>query len=243
MNYHVRALKNGECQVRVDVAFLDRIGRIETTPFYLYVWVIEGGDKTVLVDTGPKELAGFNQATQEYIPGGVHQTEDEYTPNLLRKAGVDPAKVDFVILTHLHYDHVAFVELVPNATVVINRKGFLDAFPNVCKDILAPLMSDWPKRLHLAEDEEEILPDLRVKWVGGHSTCSQATLVRTEKGVAAIAGDAAYLFANLEEDRPIGWAPEANTRRALEILRAHADFVLPGHDPLILERYPGGVVA
>jgi glyoxylase-like metal-dependent hydrolase (beta-lactamase superfamily II) len=243
MKHHLRALKNGECNVRVDVAFKDRIGSTDTTPFYLYIWLIQGEAGTAVVDTGPKELEGFNRATAEYIPGGVVQTESEYTPNLLENAGVDPAEVDFVILTHLHYDHCGFVELFPKAEIVINRKGFLDAFPNVPKEILEPLMNDWPKRLRLAEDEEKLLPGLRAKWIGGHSPCSQATVVDTEKGTFALAGDSAYLFANLEEDRPIGWIPEEEGRAALKRLRASADTVLPGHDPLILERYPDGVIA
>lgn len=241
--YSLRALKNGECRVRRDVAFLDEIGSTDTTPFCLYVWLIQGDGKTAIVDTGPKELEAFNEGTKEYIPGGIVQTEEEYTPNLLRRAGVDPGEVDFVIITHLHYDHCGFVELFPRARVVINRKGFLDAFPRVPKETMAPLMDDWPKRLWLAADDERILPGLRVKWVGGHSMCSQATIVETEKGKVALAGDAAYLFANLEEDRPIGWAPEEETRAALARLRESADLILPGHDPLILERYPDGVIA
>ena len=54
MNYRIRALKNGECQVREDVVFVDRFGKTGTHLFYLYVWEITGGGKTILVDTGSR---------------------------------------------------------------------------------------------------------------------------------------------------------------------------------------------
>ena len=243
MNYRIQALKNGECQVREDVVFLDRIGKEGTHLFYLYVWKITGEGKTILVDTGPRDVEAFNRGTAAYIPGGVTQAEGEYTPDLLADEGIRPEDVDYLILTHLHGDHCEFSGLFPNARVVINRRGFLDNFPRVPKSILEPLMPDWPTRLHLAEDEEEILPGLQVRWVGAHSPECQLILVQTENGRAVITGDVCYLYANHEEDRPIGWIPEEEGRRALRKIRESGEIILPGHDPLILERYPGGMIA
>lgn len=236
----ITAIPNGRCNVREDVVFADCFGKQGTHPFLLYVFALRGPGHLALVDTGPKTLEGFNRATAEYIPGGVAQTPEEETPRALAKAGIDPAEVEWVILTHLHYDHCSYVELFPNATVVANRKGFLGSFPHVAKEILEPLMPDWPRRLRLAEDEETIAPGLSVMWTGGHSPCTQVIFVDTAAGRVCICGDAVYYYANLEQNRPIGWADPKETAPILDKIRQRCDLILPGHDPAILERHPGG---
>ena len=39
------------------------------------------------------------------------------------------------------------------------------------------------------------------------------------------------------------WVDDDRRWRALETARFTADFVLTGHDPLVLEKYPGGLMA
>src|SRR5258707_3030589 len=55
-------------------------------------WLVNTGDKLILVDTGTSNLFG---------PGLGRMAKN------LAAAGVDPAAVDMVILTHLHPDHAA----------------------------------------------------------------------------------------------------------------------------------------
>ena len=242
MEYSLQALPNGKCVVREDVVFSG--GSTEVVhPFYLYIWLIRGGGHTIVVDTGPKDLAAFNRGTAEYIPGGVTQEPDEETVAALAKAGVLPEDVDHVILTHLHGDHAHNFYLFENAKLVASRRGIVDGFPrSLPKVLLEPLIPGWPDSLVLTEDEE-VLPGIRCFWVGAHSACSQGIAVDTARGRFVLAGDAAYLFANVEENRAIGWADADDSLAALEKLRAAGDVVLPGHDPLIMQRYPGGVVA
>jgi len=240
--YSVRALPNGSCRVRGDVVFAGG-SREEFYPFRLYIWLIQDSTHTIIVDTGPKDLEGFNQATSEYIPGGVVQEEDEKTLPALKKAGVSPEDVDYVIITHFHGDHCTNADLFPNAKIVVSRRGFIENLPNgIPKEIMIAAVRNWPHSLILVEDEE-ILPGLRVFWVGGHSICSQAIAVRTKKGVVVLSGDAAYLFKNIEEEHPIGWTDPEDSLRAIKLLKSAGDIILPGHDPEILNRFPGGVIA
>ncbi|HEY3284008.1 MAG TPA: N-acyl homoserine lactonase family protein [Armatimonadota bacterium] len=237
-SYRLRALKCGECQVRDYITYAD--GGEETSTFYLYVWLIEGGERPMLVDTGPKDLGSFNAGTSQYIPGGVIQRPEEVTPELLRRAGVAPEEVSHVFATHLHADHYEYFDLFPNARLVANRQGFLEGLLGVRPSVMAALARRWPESLLLVEDEE-VLPGIRTLRLGCHSTCSQAIVVDTARGRAVLAGDGAYTYRNLEEDRPIGWADPLESRAALVKLRSAGDFVLPGHDPEILRRYPSGV--
>ena len=63
-----------------------------------------------------------------------------------------------------------------------------------------------------------------------------------DASISEQARDAAR-FGNLDQDDIIAiWMDEKQCRNALEIARTEPDLLLPGHDPLLLEKYPDGVV-
>ena len=81
----------------IDVEMFDKRGAVST---YLIT-----GETTVLIDTG-------SSTTAENLIAGI------------RDVGVDPQTLDFVLLSHLHLDHVGGVnklaEVCPNATFLTN---------------------------------------------------------------------------------------------------------------------------
>jgi glyoxylase-like metal-dependent hydrolase (beta-lactamase superfamily II) len=87
----------------------------EMAPTTFNEWLINTGDKLVLVDTGYSNAIG---------PLAGH------LPKTLAAAGVNPADIDAVVITHIHPDHclgllttdkqIAF----PNATVHVNGEEF-----------------------------------------------------------------------------------------------------------------------
>ena len=233
MKYHIRALRNGQCRVKDYITFGDRWSE-NTRLYFLYVWLVEGGEKPIIVDTGPKDIQAFNKATQRYIPGGVTQSPDETTLGSLAKAGVDPTGVGYVFITHMHADHFSNYHLFPNARIIVNEH----AFPGGVGD--AP--EDMKDSLILVGDEE-VLPGIRTFHLGLHSPDSQGIAIDTEKGTVVLSGDVAYTYENLENDRPIRSDDIEGSRDALRILKSKGDIILPGHDPLIMERYPNGIIA
>jgi len=239
VNYVIRALKVGQCEVRDYITFLDSESE-QTSTFYLYIWLIEGGSKPIVVDTGPKNPQAFAQATKRYIPS-LTQRPEERTPELLRRNGIDPADVSHVIVTHLHGDHYDYFDAFPNAQLVVNKRGFLAGLLGISRDVMIALAHRWPGSLRLVEDEQ-ILPGIRTFWLGCHSVCSQAVAVQTALGTAVITGDVAYKYENIETDRIISCPDPDECRRALARIRQAADIILPAHDPLVLERWPGGVI-
>ena len=66
--------------------------------------------------------------------------------------------------------------------------------------------------------------------------------VKTQRGWVVLASDAAHLYANMEEGRPfplvynVGEMLEGH--KMLQRLGTTPAHVIPGHDPLIMKRYP-----
>jgi N-acyl homoserine lactone hydrolase len=236
--YTIRAVKVGQCNVRDYITFQDSDSQ-DTSPFNLYVWVIEGGEHPIVVETGPKHPAEFSKATAKYIPGGVVQKPEERTPEALRRCGIDPASVSHVIATHLHGDHYDYFDAFPNARLVVSRCEYESA-GGVDADV-ARAISARPDALQLVADEE-IAPGVRIVPLGCHTDGSQGVLVRTWMGPVLLAGDVLYKYANLEQNRPIRSPDPSVCRAAMDRIRSLADIVLPAHDPLTLERWPGGII-
>jgi glyoxylase-like metal-dependent hydrolase (beta-lactamase superfamily II) len=240
--YTVRAIKVGECQVRDYITFQDSNSQ-ETSTYFLYIWVIEGGQRPILVETGPKYPEEFSKSTAQYIPGGVKQLPEERTVEALKRRGIDPANVSHVIATHLHPDHYDYFDAFPNARFVVNRREYEEN--STPRDRIAPdvrkALAARPGALQLVEDEE-IVPGVRVLPLGCHTLGSQGVLVRTHVGPVVLTGDVVYKYENVERDRPARTPDEGYCRRAMDKIRSLADIVLPAHDPLTLERWPGGII-
>jgi N-acyl homoserine lactone hydrolase len=225
---------------------------------YFYFFILRRDDgRIALVDTGVRDVDEINP----FIVAGVGERgrfrmamERESVPLLLRREGVDPAQVDYVFLTHFHYDHCSNVRLFPNARIVVSRRGWLATLapkhlkmvpdPVFPRDILAYLANEARERLILADDDEkEVAPGIGVFYTGGHTMCSQAVRVNTVEGTAVLTGDVIFLYENLEKDHPVGLNVNlTECYDAMAKIRREADIIVPPHDPELLARYPGGVV-
>jgi glyoxylase-like metal-dependent hydrolase (beta-lactamase superfamily II) len=247
--YHVRVFRTGTCRVKGRYAYFtyakDRDHRYD-----LYIGAITGNGLTALVDTGMESVAEMNRGAGFLMSELITQGPGEDTASILDEAGIEPAKVAYVFLTHCHYDHCSNLSMFPSAQVVVpayawdlwhthpERAAYLH------EGFLAYLEMLHGEGRLLFLDEGLVTGGLGVRRVGGHSPCSQFVYVNTSKGVVAFTGDTVQMYMNLEmndivhihEDEDECW-------RALEVARTTADFVLPGHDPQVLERYPGGIVA
>jgi len=232
VTYHIRAIENATCAVPGSVAFVGG-DRNEVYGYSLFIWLIEGGERPMLVDTGIKDCAEMNRHAGRVLAEPMVQSPGQDTESALRAHDVRPADIGCVFLTHFHYDHMSNLDLFPNATVVAARRGFEQVFPEP---------PEWMDRARLVDDEE-VFPGIHAFWVGGHTDSSMAVAVRTAGGVAVIAGDVVSLYANLERDIPVGVADDLDEcRRAMAKIRDAGDLVLPSHDPEVLRRHPGGVI-
>ena len=240
--YEVHAVKYAERQTSHNATFA--IKDLHDAPMRMdyFVWAISGAGRTWVVDLG------FDR---RYKRG---------ERNLLRTPaegldllGVDPAKVENVIITHLHYDHCGSLPDFPNARFhlqdeemkfatgrMLKHKAFrFGNFVEYTVDFVRALYDD---RLVFTDGSAELAPGLSVHRVGGHTHGMQVVRVHTRGGWLALASDAVHMYANMEKPNP--FPAVYNVGDMLEgyrTLRKLADgrpeMIVPGHDPLVMERY------
>jgi glyoxylase-like metal-dependent hydrolase (beta-lactamase superfamily II) len=255
--YSIKAIKFAEQTVPgPQMFFMSRWDEWMVADFFFFV--LRGDDGTVaLVDTGVRDV----DEIQPLVVAGVGHKgrfrmdmDRQSIPLLLQQEGIDPADVDYVLLTHLHYDHCSNAKLFPNARFVVSRTGWhltLDPphpalTPDILfpRDILAYLAGEARDRLILVDDEApDFLPGIGAFYVGGHTMCSQAFTVQTREGLAVFPGDTIFYYENLELNQPVGLAVDIlECYEAMDRVRGIVDIFVPPHDPLLLEKYPDGVV-
>ncbi len=214
-----------------------------------YLWVLRSKSRTIVVDTGIGGDVARRRGNSLLIP----------PVEALRQFGVEPLEVSDVILTHLHFDHVGNVEAFPNATFTLPRRelefwtGPLARrlhFQWTVEDEEIGLIADAHRRgrVRLIDGTEEIFDGITAHCVGGHSPGQQITVVANPQGDVVLASDAIHFYEEMELDRPyIVAANLAEMYEAYDLLRHLAakpgTSLLPGHDPLVMSRFPASRVA
>lgn len=118
----------------------------------------------------------------------------------MRVAGFDPATVDFVALSHLHFDHAGGLldrdgrRAFAQAKIVAQRAEWEIAFDDNPRIVAGYDQSELRLARHLAEadavdGEIELVPGVSVIATGGHTAGHQAIVVRGRSETVGFFGD------------------------------------------------------
>ena len=257
IEYSLRALRIGEAKGPGPIScYMGHWDRLEYGPHF--VWIAQGGGRTILVNTGlpqdPRDLEILNASCRAAHPENYFAPGHIWPPQqVLTEAGVKPEDVDTILIISMGTYATGNIELFPNADVYMSRTGWMDfwacerphAFPRgffFTDATLTYLVTDGWDRIHLVDDEE-ILPGVKMFWVGCHHRGSMAVSVATAKGRVVIS-DSIFIYENLDAGTPIGVLENIfECQDALVRIRKEADVVIPKHDPEVLTRYPDGIIA
>lgn len=212
-------------------------------PMDYFVWAAVSPERTVVVDTGfSAEVARRRGRDHLRCP-----TQG------LAALGIDAEHVPHVILTHLHYDHVGNLQEFPAATFVVQSEEMAfwtgrHAGRGLFRDLVEPddvarlVRANFDGRLRFVDGSGEVVPGVEVHRAGGHSAGLQVVRVRTARGAVVLASDATHFYANIEQDRPFSIVSDLpGMYDAFDLVRSLApspEHVVPGHDPLVMQRYP-----
>ena len=238
--YQIFAVQYAHRETHSSEAFYGDYHRAPMTMDY-YGWAITDGSRTVVVDLGFTEEVGTRRGRQ-FLRSPARG---------LAEIGIDSATVEQVIITHFHYDHTGNYALFPRATFYVQdvemsfatgRHARQPAFRRSYEvdDIVALVRLNYDGRLYFVDGAMEVAPGIRVERVGGHTAGMQLVTVETERGRAVVASDASDYYRNLDDNVPFNTLHDLpGTYHAFQRIRELAgapELIIPGHDPLVLER-------
>ncbi|MBA4170307.1 MAG: MBL fold metallo-hydrolase [Chloroflexi bacterium] len=180
----------------------------------LNLLLIEAGGKRILVETG----TGVQMTEKDRDIKGV---EGGDPVEALRAVGEDPGSIDFVVVTHLHYDHAGGMvgtdgrPAFPNARYVVQRDEAEAAHGDELRlqGIMEVAQLDVIRasgQLAEVNGEVELVEGVRVMRTGGHTRGSQAVLIGKERagGRAGDPTERAIFWGDLIPTRwqiPVRW--------------------------------------
>jgi glyoxylase-like metal-dependent hydrolase (beta-lactamase superfamily II) len=241
--YRVFAVKYAHHERRSSENFIGGDSHDVAMPLDYFVWVVAGATRTFVVDTG----FDAEQAAQR------RRTITRPVADGLRAIGVDPASVQDVIVTHMHYDHAGNRGLFPHARYHIQDRemayctGRCMCHPHMNQpfepeDVTSMVRRVFAGRVAFHGGDAELAPGVSVHLIGGHTNGLQCVRVRTAAGWLVLASDASHFYANMEQRRPfpivynLGDMMDGYAR--LHALADAPQLVVPGHDPAVLARFP-----
>jgi glyoxylase-like metal-dependent hydrolase (beta-lactamase superfamily II) len=242
--YQIFAIKYAELMRETRGNFID--GDAHETgemPLYYYVWAIVGAERTLIVDTGFGAEVGRKRGRTITAP----------VEEGLRTIGIEASSVTDVVITHMHYDHCGNDEIFDSATYHLQdaemeyatgrcmcHHSIAHAFE--ADDVARMVKRVFSGRVQFHDGVSELAPGISLHRIGGHTKGLQSVRVETERGPVVLASDASHFYAHMEQRRAfpvlynLGELLEGY--KTLQKLAASPSHIIPGHDPLVIGRYP-----
>ena len=241
--YEILAVRYGHDARRSWQNFLGGDPHDADMPLDYFVWVVRSPARTIVLDTGFTPAMAEKRGRQLLRP----------VAEGLAAVGVDHATVSDVVISHLHYDHAGNIDLFPSATFHL-QDSEMDYATGRCMchravnhpfevdDVTAMVRRVYEGRVRFHDGDDMLAPGVTLHHLGGHTRGLQVMRVETERGPVVLGSDAAHFYANMDRLSP--FPVFDNTAKVLEGIRrmrelaASDDHIIPGHDPLVVARYP-----
>tara|TARA_R110002095_G_scaffold76633_6_gene65565 strand:- start:1415 stop:2278 length:864 start_codon:yes stop_codon:yes gene_type:complete len=173
-------------------------------------YLIKHNNDWLLWDTGiPSALA---QKPEGMTNGVFHLSVAKTLTEQLATIGLKPEDINYVGISHAHFDHTSNANLFTNATLIIQdtEYNFLKNTPEAAKAYNMPpenisyfLADEHKGQLHTIKGDDDIFKDGTIKAISlpGHTPGHMALLVNLEKtGPVILSGDQWHFTQNHESN-------------------------------------------
>jgi glyoxylase-like metal-dependent hydrolase (beta-lactamase superfamily II) len=238
--YAVKYATHGRTQA---ANFVDPPDPHEAMPIDYFIWAAVSKARTFVIDMGFTEKTAVDRA----------RTFIRCPAEALGLVGVDAKGAQDVIVTHFHCDHIGNFDKFPQADFHLQDREMAfatgrnmlnpeyGASMNV-DDVVGMVRHLYDQRVRFHDGDAELAPGLSVHHIGGHTDGLQCVRVMTKRGWVVVASDACRLYANMETRNPFPIIFDLDMVLAgydrLRELAESPDHIVPGHAPLVLDRYP-----
>lgn len=215
----------------------------------VYTWLIEHPEGFILVDTGENAAVndkGYFKCDQ--VNGFIYRTilrfkikQNEELPAQLARLGIKPDDIRWIVLTHLHLDHVDGVKFFPKAEYLlsaIEKHKPTGNVPCLLPSWFAPRTVDYTSVSLAGFDRGFYLTeakDVLILPTPGHTHGHQSVLLLNNEMHVLFAGDVSFDQEQLVEDRVAGISADKkaarDTLQRVRELSSDAPLIyLPSHD-------------
>jgi glyoxylase-like metal-dependent hydrolase (beta-lactamase superfamily II) len=241
--YEAYAIKYGERMGTRGTIFMGADPHDAPMAMDYYIWVIRNAERTIVVDCGFGKEEGERRG-RTYLRSPAE---------CLTLMDIDPAAIEDVVITHMHYDHAGNLGLFPNArfhiqddemnyvtgramTHPVLRHSF------VLSEVQEMVAMVYGDRAVFHDGDDDLVPGISVHHFPGHARGLMAVRVHTARDWIVLASDTAHYYESLEKE-PVFTTHEnifdmLESYRAVKKLGGDLTRIVPGHDPDVIKRYP-----
>ncbi|MFC1971149.1 N-acyl homoserine lactonase family protein [Chloroflexota bacterium] len=174
-------------------------GKMVETAFLGYL--IRTDDGNILVDAGfhPEDIKKALAIGRQ-----INVRTEDQMPQRLKEAGLAMEDIKMVIMTHLHRDHVGWLEHLRHAEIIIQKEEYLAAInpaPYTSSFYVVERYNFPDMKWRLVDGDKILLPGLTILFTPGHSAGSQSIMVDLPKsGTILLVGDAGHIHENFVKE-------------------------------------------
>ena len=246
--YEVYAIKYAMREARRPDHFLGGDPHDAPMPMDYFVWLVRNPERTLVVDTG--FTAG--------VAAQRGRTWLRSPRDGLKLLGVDAAAVKDVVITHMHYDHVGTYPDFPAARFYLQDDEMAYVTGRYMRhsrlahsfevdDVVGMVRLVYQNRVVFHDGTAEIAPGIELHRIGGHTMGLQCVRVATRRGWLVLASDASHYYEPWDKYRnyptTFHLGEVMDGFDTLRRLAASPQHIIPGHDPLVMRRYPAAAPA